>query len=264
MLGVGGLLFLRNWRSWRVPLAFFAAYGILTLVQHVLVGASTAPNVLLLATLDPVVLFFGLFMVVEPRSAPALPYEQPLFAGVVGIAAALLPTVLPSLGIVVALLLGNGLAIVMRRSPSTVTVPVARPTNVARRAGKRRRTPSPSPQRWPVGYRVTAGIITVILVGAAIGVGHVSFAPVVQVQGPGSGASLSGCQSDNPSIPASTLASLHKALGPSVILSYDSSTGVVVFYDPVNHVTVTESDLYEDFGYAEFNGDDYAVSGCAA
>jgi hypothetical protein len=52
-------------------------------------------------------------------------------------------------------------------------------------------------------------------------------------------------------------------LGPSVILSYDSSTGVVVFYDPVNHVTVTESDLYEDYGFAEFNGDDYAVSGCA-
>jgi hypothetical protein len=48
-----------------------------------------------------------------------------------------------------------------------------------------------------------------------------------------------------------------------VILSYDSSTGVVVFYDPVNQVTVTETDLYEDYGYAEFNGDDYAVSGCS-
>ena len=57
---------------------------------------------------------------------------------------------------------------------------------------------------------------------------------------------------------------LHKLLGPSVILSYDSSTGVVVFYDPVNYVTVTESDLYEDYGFADFNGDDYAVSGCAA
>lgn len=53
-------------------------------------------------------------------------------------------------------------------------------------------------------------------------------------------------------------------LGPSVILSYNSGTGAVVFYDPVNHVTVTETDLYEDYGYAEFNGDDYAVSGCAA
>jgi hypothetical protein len=31
----------------------------------------------------------------------------------------------------------------------------------------------------------------------------------------------------------------------------------------VNQVTVTESDLYEDYGFAEFNGHDYAVSGCA-
>jgi len=51
-------------------------------------------------------------------------------------------------------------------------------------------------------------------------------------------------------------------LGPSVILSDNPNNGVVVFYDPVNHVTITESDLYEDFGYAEFNGDDYAVNGC--
>jgi hypothetical protein len=56
---------------------------------------------------------------------------------------------------------------------------------------------------------------------------------------------------------------LHKALGPSVLLSYDANTGLTVFYDPVNQVTVTETDLYEDFGYAEFNGDDYAVSGCS-
>lgn len=74
---------------------------------------------------------------------------------------------------------------------------------------------------------------------------------------------VSNCQSDNPSIPASTLTQLHHALGPSVILSYNSNTGVVVFYDPVNHVTVTETDLYEDYGYAEFNGDDYAVNGCS-
>jgi hypothetical protein len=48
-----------------------------------------------------------------------------------------------------------------------------------------------------------------------------------------------------------------------VILSYNSGTGVTVFYDPVNQVTVTETDLYEDYGFAEFNGDDYAVSGCS-
>ncbi len=94
-----------------------------------------------------------------------------------------------------------------------------------------------------------------------------SAVPLVQTPtspvGGGRGAQAN-CQTDNPSIPSATLSELHKLLGPSVVLSYDSSTGVVVFYDPVNHVTVTESDLYEDYGFADFNGDDYAVSGCAA
>ena len=75
------------------------------------------------------------------------------------------------------------------------------------------------------------------------------------------GASL--CSADNTNIPAATLSSLHSMLGPSVILSYSPNSGLVVFYDPVNQVTVTETDLYEDYGYAEFNGDDFAVSGCA-
>jgi hypothetical protein len=38
----------------------------------------------------------------------------------------------------------------------------------------------------------------------------------------------------------------------------------VVFYDPVNRATVTETNIYEDYGFAEFNGDDYAVMGCSA
>jgi hypothetical protein len=110
-------------------------------------------------------------------------------------------------------------------------------------------------------------LIVVAAVVAANPVAH-SAVPLVQTPtspiGGGGGGSLANCQTDNPSISASTLSELHKLLGPSVILSYDASTGVVVFYDPVNQVTVTESDLYEDYGFAEFNGDDYAVSGCTA
>ncbi|MFI5414514.1 MAG: hypothetical protein ACHQ16_02460, partial [Candidatus Lutacidiplasmatales archaeon] len=71
------------------------------------------------------------------------------------------------------------------------------------------------------------------------------------------------CTSDSTSVPSATLAALHKALGPAVILSYSASTGTTIFYDPVNQVTVTETDLYEDYGFAEFNGDDFAVNGCS-
>ena len=81
--------------------------------------------------------------------------------------------------------------------------------------------------------------------------------------GGGGGSTGASCAADNPSIPSGTLRSLHQVLGPSVILAYDDSTGRTVFYDPVNQVTVTETNLYEDFGYAEFNGDDYAVAGCS-
>ena len=48
-----------------------------------------------------------------------------------------------------------------------------------------------------------------------------------------------------------------------MLLAADPSTGTVVFYDPVNKATVTETDMYEDFGYAEFNGDDYVAMGCS-
>ena len=49
-----------------------------------------------------------------------------------------------------------------------------------------------------------------------------------------------------------------------MLLSVDTGTGTVVFYDPANKVTVTETNIYEYYGFAEFNGDDYAVLGCAA
>jgi len=116
---------------------------------------------------------------------------------------------------------------------------------------------------------VGAAVLTVIVVAAIVAANPVAHTAVPLVQTPsspggGGGGSLANCQHDNPTIPAATLSELHKLLGPSVILSYDSSTGVVVFYDPVNQVTVTESDLYEDYGFAEFNGDDYAVSGCSS
>ncbi len=274
MVGLGLLLLARNWRSWRLPAIFFLRYGFLAIVQHLVVGASTDPRVLLLQAIDPVTIFFGLYIVTEPRTAPAEPRLQTLYAGTVGLSVALFPIFLPSLGVFVGVLVGNLLAVALRRtaptpekSPLGRTAP--RPRAVDRKVA--RATPaarSGATSRWPIAYRVSSGILSLIVIASVAGiagVGH-SSTPLFQVTGPGGGGGGGGgigCAKDNPAIPVSTLSTLHRMLGPSVILSYDRSTGVVVFYDPVNQVTVTETDLYEDYGYAEFNGDDYAVSGCS-
>ena len=274
MIGLGLLLIARSFSSWRLPATFVLAYGFLSIVQHFVLGASTDPRVLLLQAVDPATIFFALFMVSEPRTAPGAPQEKVLYAGAIGTLAAFLPIFLPSLGIIVSLLGGNLIAVALRHG--AFGSPAARsyraPGSGARRESRpsdRRRKPTPT--RWPFAYRIGTGIAVVVVLASVAGAAPLSptSAPIIKVTNPGGSSSLGGgtspaaCQTDNPAIPSSELSSLHRVLGPSVILSYDSSTGVVVFYDPVNQVTVTESDLYEDYGFAEFNGDDYAVSGCA-
>lgn len=268
IVALGLAMIARSRRQWRLPTVFLATYGLLAIVQHLVAGASLDTHVLLLQAIDPATLFFALFMVSEPRTAPAEAHAQVLYAGVIGVSAAFLPLFLPSLGILAALLAGNILAIVLRRGGATTSVGDRSGT---RAIGRARRTRSANSVRWPASYRAGAGLLTLIVVAAVVATNPVAHTAVPLVQTPtspvgggGGGSSLANCQNDNPSISAATLSELHKLLGPSVILSYDSATGVVVFYDPVNHVTVTESDLYEDYGFADFNGDDYAVSGCAA
>lgn len=259
---LGALLLARTPRQWRLPAAFLATYLAFSVIQHVFAGASTDPKILLLTLVDPATLFFALFMLVEPRTAPANVDDQVAFAAIVGTSAAFLPLLLPTIGVLVALIGGNVFSVVVRgfrqhRTPSSRATP--------RHAG------GPAVPRWPLTRRVGAGLIVIVvllIVGGSVPSGQVN-TPLVHVASPGGGGGGGGgttsvtCASDNSNIPASTLASLHQVLGPSVILSYNSATGITVFYDPVNHVTVTESDLYEDYGFAEFNGDDYAVSGCS-
>lgn len=264
IVALGLALLARSPRQWRLPAVFLLTYGLLAVVQHVVAGASLDGRILLLQALDPATLFFGLFMVVEPRTAPASSHAQVLYAGVVGVGAAFFPLFLPTLGIIVALLAGNLLALALRRGDRVSSVPAR-----SRTARLSARASSPKPLRWPIGHRVGAGLLTLIVIVALVAANPAVHSAVPLVQTPtspvgGGGGAQANCQTDNPSIPSATLSELHKLLGPSVILSYDSSTGVVVFYDPVNHVTVTESDLYEDYGFADFNGDDYAVSGCSA
>jgi Na+-translocating ferredoxin:NAD+ oxidoreductase RnfD subunit len=268
IIALGLVLLARTPRQWRLPAVFLVTYGLLAAVQHLVAGTSLDPQVLLLQAVDPATLFFALFMVVEPRTAPGAAHEQVLFAGAVGVSAAFLPLFLPSLGILVALVVGNVLALLLRRQAARVAVPLS---SEARSKGRTARPSGRGSLRWPASYRAAAGILSLIVVTAVVAANPVAHNAVPLLQTPtspggggGGGGVQANCLSDNPSVPASTLSQLHKLLGPSVILSYDAATGVVVFYDPVNHVTVTESDLYEDYGFAEFNGDDHAVSGCAA
>ncbi len=277
LLALGILLIARTPTSWRLPAVFLVSYGFLMVVEHVVAGASTDPRILLLGIADPATLFFALFMVPEPRTSPAAPHQMVLYAGVVGTLAAFLPLFLPSLGILVALLGGNLLAVLLRWSPAESLDRLrSRSGSSERRSsrpstGSERRRSRSTPARWTLSYRIGAGIAVVVVLAAVTGANPLSStpSPVLKVTSPsgsgggGGGGVATACQTDNPSIPSSDLTSLHKVLGPSVILSYDASTGVVTFYDPVNQVTVTETDLYEDYGFAEFNGDDYAVSGCA-
>ncbi|MDE1881349.1 MAG: RnfABCDGE type electron transport complex subunit D [Euryarchaeota archaeon] len=283
---LGALLAFRQPGRWRIPASFFVAYAGFAALEHFLVGGILSPRLLALSVVDPAVLFFGLFMVTEPRTAPSDPNFQPMYAIVIAIGSSFLPIFLPTVGVLFALFLGNLLAFVHRRtSPALTSSTVGIGARDAKRA-KRSRAALASSIRWPVAYRAGSLVLVALVVGGVSlgtatqqtgtpssiiatppGLGGGGGSP----GGGGTGGGISGgggntyanCQQDNPNIPASTVQSLHQALGPSVILSYNSNTGVVVFYDPVNQVTVTETDMYEDYGFAEFNGDDYAVSGCS-
>ncbi len=258
VVGLGLLLIARSPAQWRIPATFVGAYAALATVQHVLLGATTDPHILLLQATDPTTIFFALFMVPEPRTAPASPSGQPLYAGLVGVVAAFAPLFSPTAGLLLALLLGNLLAVFLRRAER------ARAAAPAPAKSSRRR---PVPVRWSASRRAGAGLLVgIVLLGtvSAIPVQHGAPILVAGVPAGTVGTGTTGCTSDNSSIPSSTLNQLHQMLGASVILSYNSANGMVVFYDPVNKVTVTETDLYEDYGFAEFNGDDYAVSGCSA
>ncbi|MGP8072287.1 MAG: hypothetical protein ACLPZM_04060 [Thermoplasmata archaeon] len=264
MVGLGLLLLARSPRSWRLPLGFFVAYGLTVAAVHLLISASLNPNVLFLEVADPATIFFGLYMITEPRTSPADPAFQALYGAGAAIGAVTLSLVFPSIGILIGLLIVN---IVVGGLRVVSSAPVARPVRHPRVTPKG--TLSDSPARWPVAYRASAVFFVLVVVLATIAISPNANPQPITITTPGGGGGghgggppLTSCAHDNPAIPASTLSSLHQLLGPSVILSDNPNNGVVVFYDPVNHVTVTESDLYEDFGYAEFNGDDYAVSGC--
>ena len=274
---LGIVLTLRTPGSWRVPLPFFLSYATISVLGNLALGEVTSPQVLLLTAVDPAVLFFGFFMVPEPRSSVARPAERWIFGLVVGVATGILPAVLPSLAPLVALLLGNVVALALRRAhaieaPAVETkTPHRRPSNRERARRRRKQVVEETRSEWTTPRRVVSGVLIVVLLGGlalALNPPRVTpyFSAVRAAPAASAGvvSATSNCTVDNPTVPSNVASYLHQALGPSVLLSADTGTGTVVFYDPVNKVTVTETNIYEDYGFAEFNGDDYAVMGCSA
>ncbi len=273
---LGVVLTLRTPGSWRTRAGFFASYGVLSVLGTLAFGEVTTPQVLLLGAVDPAILFFGFFMVPEPRSSLARPGERWGFGLLVGVATALLPALLPTLAPLIALLFAN-VAAAARRARSVEAPVVATPgRETSRRHPRRRRTRrrelvvQETRSEWKTPQRVVSGVLVVVVLGAmALAFSAPTATPfsTVRPSSPipaGTVAATNNCTTDNPSIPSNLLTFLHQRLGPSVIISADTTTGTVVFYDSVNHATVTETNIYEDYGFAEFNGDDYAVTGCAA
>ncbi|MCI4348794.1 MAG: RnfABCDGE type electron transport complex subunit D [Thermoplasmata archaeon] len=288
---LGALLIARSPATWRLAPSFLFVFAPFSIVLKAISAAAFAPKILLLTILDPGTLFFGLFMVTEPRSAPANPRLHGIYGALVAFGAVFLPVILPSTGVLMALVLvglGNGIVrTVVNRwfSPNEAdgAEPGLRGHGRRRRNALKRRRPDLPVPTWTMGRRVSVGLFLVLALATVPLVSPTShgapsgLVPVSRPAGSGSTPSPTGsagggssgvglavqCTQDNPSIAPSTLNTLHNVLGPSVVRSYDPNTGATVFYDPVNQVTVTETDLYEDFGYAEFNGDDFAVSGCS-
>ncbi|HYM40474.1 MAG TPA: RnfABCDGE type electron transport complex subunit D [Thermoplasmata archaeon] len=274
---LGVVLTLRTPGSWRVPLAFFVSYGVLSVLANLILGEVTSPQVLLLGALDPAMLFFGFFMVPEPRTSVVRPTDRWIFGLAVGVATGILPAVLPSLAPLVALLVGNGIAVALRRSRAAEAPPVETKTRSPSRTPSKRERARRRHQRvvvetrseWTTPRRVVSGALVVVLLGGmalAMNAPSTTHFTAVRPSLPvavGNVTATNNCTTDNPSVPSDVASFLHQRLGPSVILSADTSSGTVVFYDPVNRATVTETNIYEDYGFAEFNGDDYAVMGCS-
>ncbi len=164
MIALGVVLAARTWRSWRLPVTFVVAYALFVTAQHLMVGTSISPHVLMLEAIDPVMLFFGLFLVTEPRTSPADLAGQALYAMGVALGAAMLPLVLPTVGILVALLLGNLGFLAFRWARATS---LARPSARGATSKRKRDSPAAPAVRWPSAYR-TGTMFLVLMVLFAV------------------------------------------------------------------------------------------------
>ncbi|HEV2428885.1 MAG TPA: RnfABCDGE type electron transport complex subunit D [Thermoplasmata archaeon] len=99
LVGVLGLiLWSKAWPTWRIWGAYFVANAVaVALIADLLAGGRAVAGVLETSVFAATPIFFGLFMVTEPRTAPTARWGMWLFGGLVGSAAAVLPAVFAEL-----------------------------------------------------------------------------------------------------------------------------------------------------------------------
>ena len=158
LVAFGVALILRNPVAWRLPVAFFAIYAPVSVAMKAVLGAALAPKLLLLGVLDPATLFFGLYMVIEPRTAPANPHLYPLYGAVIAVGAVFLPLVIPGPGVLLALLLTNLGAVGVRVALDARAIPIGRLPFPRRPLGDQRSPPTLLPGR-EAGSAGVAGLV---------------------------------------------------------------------------------------------------------
>jgi hypothetical protein len=89
---LGLVLWSRAWHSWRLWAVFFAVNIAATLtIAEYLGGGSALPLVIKNSVLGAQTIFFGFFMVTEPRTAPSARWAKIPYAALIGLSSALLP-----------------------------------------------------------------------------------------------------------------------------------------------------------------------------
>ncbi|MCI4358411.1 MAG: hypothetical protein L3J95_03090 [Thermoplasmata archaeon] len=143
---LGLVLWSKAWPTWRIWGTYFACNLIVVVAVADLLGGSKAvPLVLQTSLLGTTPVFFGLFMVTEPRTAPTARVAMLVFGSLVGASAALLPvlfaeyTAISALGVLapyLALFVGNVFTVALPsargiRRPATAPVPTPAPRRPA-------------------------------------------------------------------------------------------------------------------------------------
>ncbi|MFI5414044.1 MAG: RnfABCDGE type electron transport complex subunit D, partial [Candidatus Lutacidiplasmatales archaeon] len=151
---LGLILWSRAWHTWRLWATFFATNIALTLIlADYLAGSSILPLVIQTSVLGAAPVFYGFFMVSEPRTAPSNRRAMLVFGALVGVSAAVFPVLfaeyptISALGVLtpyLALFLGNIFAVALpsargARRPASVA-----PSSGGSKAAGARTAPEPN------------------------------------------------------------------------------------------------------------------------